>query len=215
MVRAGTTGSSGRTDSATRRPPSDHAAADTTSTRWPRRRRARSRSRHASTTALWDTRSAHMTTHPSPRAEPRMSATRHNPLDDMGGSPHVLSSCGVGGKVTFREFLGVLGARWRIIAVSLLAVIAAAAVQTMLTPAVYTASAKIFLSATQPAGAGTNNQVATYALSADDLARYIDVLNAPSVIEPLRDRLGLEPGTPIAVSAEVGQTSNVMTITAT
>ena len=121
----------------------------------------------------------------------------------------------MGGKVTFREFLGVLGARWRIIAVSLLAVIAAAAVQTMVTPAVYTASAKIFLSATQPPGAGTNNQVVTYALSADDLARYIDVLNAPSVIEPLRDRLGLEPGTPIAVSAEVGQTSNVMTITAT
>ena len=96
--------------------------------------------------------------------------------------------------MTFREFLGVLGARWRIIAVSLLAVIAAAAVQTMVTPAVYTASAKIFLSATQPPGAGTNNQVVTYALSADDLARYIDVLNAPSVIEPLRDRLGLEIG---------------------
>src|SRR3954454_8406366 len=116
-----------------------------------------------------------------------MSRTRHNPLDDMGGCPHVLSSWGQGGKVTFREFLGVLGGRWRIVALSLLAVVAATAVQTMLTPAVYTSTAKIFLSATQPPGAGTS-QVATYAVSADDLARYLDVLNAPSVIEPLRER---------------------------
>ena len=117
--------------------------------------------------------------------------------------------------MTFRELLSVLGARWRIIVVSLLAVVAAAAVQTMLTPAVYTSTAKIFLSATQPSGAGTTTQVATYAVSADDLARYLDVLNAPSVIEPLRERLGLAPGTPLSVSGEVAQTSNIMTITAT
>ena len=52
--------------------------------------------------------------------------------------------------MTFREFLNVLAARWRIIALSLLAVIAATSVQTMMTPAVYTSTAKIFLSATQP-----------------------------------------------------------------
>jgi capsular exopolysaccharide synthesis family protein len=117
--------------------------------------------------------------------------------------------------VTFWEFLNVLGARWRIIAVSLLAVIAATAVQTIMTPAVYTSTAKIFLSATQPPGAGTDNKVATYAVNSDDLARYLDVLNAPSVIEPLRQRLGLAPGTPLSVSGEVAQTSNIMTITAT
>jgi uncharacterized protein involved in exopolysaccharide biosynthesis len=96
--------------------------------------------------------------------------------------------------MTFREFLSVLGARWRIIALSLLVVVAATAVQTMLTPAVYSSTAKIFLSATQPPSAGSGNQATTYAVSTDDLARYLDVLNAPSVIEPLRERLGLAPG---------------------
>lgn len=117
--------------------------------------------------------------------------------------------------MTFREFLNVLAARWRIIALSLLAVIAATSVQTMMTPAVYTSTAKIFLSATQPPDPGTGEQVATYAVNSDDLARYLDVLNAPSVIEPLRARLGLAPGTPLSVAGEVSQTSNIMTITAT
>jgi capsular exopolysaccharide synthesis family protein len=117
--------------------------------------------------------------------------------------------------MTFREFLSVLGARWRITALSLLVVVAATAVQTMLTPAVYSSTAKIFLSATQPPSAGSGNQATTYAVSTDDLARYLDVLNAPSVIEPLRGRLGLAPGTPLSVSGEVAPTSNIMTITAT
>jgi capsular exopolysaccharide synthesis family protein len=117
--------------------------------------------------------------------------------------------------VTFREFLSVLAARWRIVAVSLLAVVAATAVQTMLTPAVYASSAKIYLRATQPASASTNNQVTTYAVSAADLATYLDVLTSPSVIDPLRARLGLAPGTPVSLSGEVSQTSNMMTITAT
>lgn len=132
----------------------------------------------------------------------------------MGRCAYVSSSW-PGGSVTFREFLSVLGTRWRIIALSLLAVVAAAAVQTMLTPAVYSSTAKIFLSATQPPGAGTTNQVTTYAVGTDDLARYLDVLNAPSVIEPLRQRLGLAPETPLSVTGEVSQTSNIMTITAT
>ena len=117
--------------------------------------------------------------------------------------------------MTFREFLSVLGARWRIIALSLLVVVAATAVQTMLTPAVYTASAKIYLRATQPPTAGSGNEVTTYAVSAADLATYLDVLTSPSVMDPLRARLGLAPGTPLSVSGEVSQTSNMMTITAT
>ncbi|KRC87492.1 capsular biosynthesis protein [Terrabacter sp. Root85] len=117
--------------------------------------------------------------------------------------------------MTFREFLGVLGARWRIIAVSLLAVVAATAVQTMLTPAVYTSSSKIYLRATTPASATNNNQVATYAVSAGDLGTYLEVLTSPSVMDPLRTRLGLPAGFPLSVSGDVSQTSNMMTITAT
>ncbi|WP_260439502.1 polysaccharide biosynthesis tyrosine autokinase [Humibacillus xanthopallidus] len=131
----------------------------------------------------------------------------------MGGCSHVLSSW-AGGKVTFREFLNVLVARWRIIALTLLTVIAATAVQTMLTPALYTASAKIYLSATQPANAN-GQKVGAYAIGANDLATYVDVLNAPSVLGPLRQTLGLAPNAPVSVTADVSQTSNMMTITAT
>jgi capsular exopolysaccharide synthesis family protein len=114
--------------------------------------------------------------------------------------------------VTFREFLSVLGARWRIIALSLLAVIAAAAIQTMLTPAMYTASAKIFLSAKDPVSTG-GNEKPTYAIQAGDLNTYLDVLTSPAVTDPLRQRIGLPPGAPLGLSGEVSQTSNMMTIT--
>jgi capsular exopolysaccharide synthesis family protein len=116
--------------------------------------------------------------------------------------------------VTFRDFLTVLGARWRIVVLSLLTVIAATAVQTMLTPAVYTASTKIYLSATEPAGS-TDGKSGTYAIQATDLATYLDVLTSPSVTEPLTQRLGLPAGTPLGLSGEVSQTSNMMTISST
>jgi len=116
--------------------------------------------------------------------------------------------------VTFRDFLSVLGARWRIVVLSLLTVIAATAVQTMLTPAVYTASTKIYLSATEPPSS-TDGKSGTYAIQASDLATYLDVLTSPSVSEPLTQRLQLPPGTPLGLSGEVSQTSNMMTISST
>ena len=80
---------------------------------------------------------------------------------------------------------------------SILAVVAAAAVQTLLTPAVYTASAKIYLSATKPPTAANDSHVGDLrAVSASDLATFVDVLGAPSVIEPLRDALNLPAQAP-------------------
>lgn len=118
-----------------------------------------------------------------------------------------------GGRVTFREFARVLGTRWRIVALSLLAVIGAAAVQTMLTPAVYTASARIYLSATLPSDTPDGEKRAPYSLGPSDLKRYVDVLSSPYVMEPLRERLGVPAGYPLSVTGEVSETSMV-TITA-
>ena len=130
----------------------------------------------------------------------------------MGGCSHVLSSW-AGGKVTFREFLSVLGARWRIIALSVLVAVGAAAVQTMLTPAVYTSSSTIYLSATGPA---TEKEPAygSYIIQASDLKRYVAVLGSSEVLDPLRERLGLAADTPVAVDAAVSDT-NLMVITTT
>ncbi len=116
--------------------------------------------------------------------------------------------------MTFREFLSVLGARWRIIALSLLSVIAATAVTTMLTPATYTASAKIFFSATDPTPQAGKQNV-PFALPASDLTTYLEVLTQPPVTDPLRAKLGLAPGTPLGLSGELAQTAPMMTITST
>ncbi|MEO7449298.1 MAG: polysaccharide biosynthesis tyrosine autokinase [Humibacillus sp.] len=124
---------------------------------------------------------------------------------------------GRGHRVTIRELLSVLAARWRIVALTLLTVIAASAVQTMLTAPVYTATAKIYLSATKPVSTvdGKETGSAPYAIGANDLATYVDVLTAPAVIAPLKASLGLGVGDPLSVSAEVSQTSNMMSITGT
>ena len=119
--------------------------------------------------------------------------------------------------MTFREFLSVLGRRWRIIALSLLAVVAAAAVQTMLTPAVYTASAKIYLSATKPATDGQDGPSATYVAVAPSTSAPMSTSSAsPSVTEPLRERARTSRRQARSTSSgEVSPTSNMLTITAT
>ncbi|MEO7447831.1 MAG: Wzz/FepE/Etk N-terminal domain-containing protein, partial [Humibacillus sp.] len=119
--------------------------------------------------------------------------------------------------MTIRELLSVLAARWRIIALTLMTVVAATAVQTMLTPSVYTATAKIYLAASKPVSTTDGKQTGggVYAISASDLATYVDVLTAPAVIDPLKQSLGLDLRAPLSVSADVSQTSNMMTITAT
>ncbi|MGW5242045.1 polysaccharide biosynthesis tyrosine autokinase [Monashia sp. NPDC004114] len=92
--------------------------------------------------------------------------------------------------------------------------IAATAVQTMLTPATYTASAKIFFSATDPSPQA-GKDAGRAALQASDLTTYLEVLTQPPVTDPLRAKLGLSPGYPLGLSGEVSQNAPMMTITAT
>ena len=122
--------------------------------------------------------------------------------------------------MTLHEFLGVLRTRWRIIAASVLIVLGTAAVMTITTQPVYTASAKVYLSTNAPpapatAGAQRQAERGTYVISRQDLATYAEVLTSPSIMEPLRARLGVAPGTPVDVSAFVSDTTNMLVITAT
>ena len=57
IVRTPVTNVSSPVTSGVGLPPSSQTRADTRTTSWPRLRSSRSRSRHASTTALWDMRS--------------------------------------------------------------------------------------------------------------------------------------------------------------
>ncbi len=118
--------------------------------------------------------------------------------------------------MTLHEFFAVLRNRWRIIAVSVLVVLGTAALMTIRTQPVYTATAKVYLS-TEAAEAtdGKADERGTYVISRQDLATYAEVLTSPSIIEPLRAELGLAPDAPLDVSAFVSETTNMLVITAT
>ena len=115
----------------------------------------------------------------------------------------------------FREFLAVLRARWRTVAACALLVLGATAAYTLTLVPTYTASARVYFSAT----GGTTQQGRTsggaYIITSQDLNTYVEVLRSPSVLEPLRVSLGLPPNTPVNVSASVPPTASVLDITAT
>ena len=114
--------------------------------------------------------------------------------------------------MSLRDFLVVLRARWKVItAVTVLVLAATAAALSSITP-VYTASASFYLAAKD--NSNTAESKGTYVVTTSDLSTYVAVLGSPAVMDPLRKRLGLPPGTPIDVSASVAQTSSILTVTA-
>lgn len=114
--------------------------------------------------------------------------------------------------MSIREFVGVIRTRWKIIVLCLLVVVGATAVMTLQATPVYDANSRIYLSTTRPSE--TQGGGGTFALTRDDLNTFIEVLGSPTVLEPLRAKLGLEPGTPINVSATVSDVSNVLDLRA-
>ena len=113
----------------------------------------------------------------------------------------------------FREFLVVLRARWRMVAACTLIVLGAVAAYTLTQTPTYTASARVYFSAT----GGTQEkqiQQGTFVITSQDLNTYIEVMHSPSVLEPLRVELGLPPGAPLNISASVPPQASVLDITA-
>lgn len=113
--------------------------------------------------------------------------------------------------MTVRDLLGVVRARWRIIALCILVVVGATAVSTMLTTPVYEAHTRIYL-ATVKATEGEPS--GSYAITQKDLNTYVEILGAPAVQDPLREELDLPPGTPLNVSATVAELTNMLDVTA-
>ena len=111
----------------------------------------------------------------------------------------------------FREFVTIMRARWRVIALSLLLVVGVAAAMTILTTPRYTASAKVYLATDAPSGAAQT----AYVITRQDLNTYVEVLKSPAFIQPLADELELEGGAGVSVEGEVSETSNILSLTAT
>ncbi|EWT02785.1 capsular biosynthesis protein [Intrasporangium oryzae NRRL B-24470] len=117
--------------------------------------------------------------------------------------------------MTFREFLSVLRARWRLVAASLLVVLAGTALSTMATTPVYEAVAKVYLSTQKPATAKGDQSDYAVSITRQDLNTFVEVLTSETVLVPLRQRLGLPPGAGVDVSATISELTNVLEIRAT
>ena len=115
----------------------------------------------------------------------------------------------------FRDFLAVLRARWRTVVACALLVLGATAAYTMtLTPS-YTATARVYFSATgRPSGVNPQATVGAIVISSQDLSTFIEVMNSPSVTEPLRQRLNLPASEPLVISASIPAQASVLDITA-
>ena len=112
-----------------------------------------------------------------------------------------------------REFLVVLRARWRTVAACALLVLGAAAAYTLTLVPTYTATTRVYFSAT---GGDQQGQAArgSFVVTAADLNTYVEVLRSPSVLDPLRVTMGLPADAPVNVSASVPPTASVLDITA-
>lgn len=98
--------------------------------------------------------------------------------------------------MTVRDFLNTLRQRWRIVVATMLVVIAAAAWLTLQIQPVYQSGSRVYLLA--------NNQSESanlYNMPAAELETVIQVTTSPIVLDPVREQLGLQPGTMLEVSA--------------
>ena len=116
--------------------------------------------------------------------------------------------------VQFRDFLIVLRNRWRTVAACALLVLGATAAYTLTLTPTFTATARVYFSATGGETTQGQQQRGTYVITSQDLNTYVEVLRSPSVLDPLRTTLGLPPSAPVNVSASVPPTASVLDITA-
>lgn len=114
--------------------------------------------------------------------------------------------------MTIREFVGVIRARWRLVAACVLIVIGATAAATIAMTPVYEATARVYMATTKPS-TGTS-EGGTYVITRQDLNTYVAVMGSPDVQGPLRQRLGLPPNAPVDVEATVSDLSNVLDLQA-
>ncbi|QGF23880.1 polysaccharide biosynthesis tyrosine autokinase [Raineyella fluvialis] len=115
----------------------------------------------------------------------------------------------------FREFLAILGSRWKTVLVSLLLVVAATVATTLRITPTYEATTRVFFSAEATAKTGTNTGGGGYVLTTNDLGTYEQLVSSPVVMDPLRQQLKLAPSTPLNVTAKAATGSPMLDITAT
>lgn len=114
----------------------------------------------------------------------------------------------------FREFLAILGSRWRTVLVSLLLVVAATVATTLRITPTYETTTRVFFSAETAVKTGSTTTTGNYVLTTNDLGTYEELVSSPVVMDPLRQQLKLAPGTPLTVTAKAASSSPMLDITA-
>ena len=114
-----------------------------------------------------------------------------------------------------RELLGVLRTRWRTVSACLLLVVGITAGVTMMTPPVYSSSARVYLTIERPRDALRGDPGGTVVMRYNDLKTLAEVLPSPTVMEPLRAALGLPAGAGVGVSLVISENASVMDVIGT
>ncbi|MFK5633427.1 MULTISPECIES: polysaccharide biosynthesis tyrosine autokinase [unclassified Ornithinimicrobium] len=98
--------------------------------------------------------------------------------------------------MTLRDFFGAMRQRWRIILSTVLVVVAATAYLTLQIRPVYESSSRVYLLASSQTDTAN-----VYDMPAAQRQTIIQVASSPIVLDPVREQLGLAPGTMLQVSA--------------
>jgi len=106
--------------------------------------------------------------------------------------------------VQFRDFLAILGRRWVILVGSVALVLASSVWVTLNMTPTYSATTRIFLTATEGG----------YVVTTQDLGTYVELLGSPVVQDPLRKKLDLAPGTPFNLTAVISENAPILEVTA-
>ena len=110
--------------------------------------------------------------------------------------------CAQGTFVQARELYAIVAKRWRIAVAAFVVVLATTGWVSVRTPPVYEAEARVVLTA----GA---------ALSPQQFTLYLELLDSPVVLEPLRAEVGVAPGTPVTVRGTAAADTGILALTAT
>jgi capsular exopolysaccharide synthesis family protein len=109
-----------------------------------------------------------------------------------------------------RDLWMVLRARWRIVLASVLVVVGIASAITLATPASYTATTRVHLSAT-----GAEDVANLYTMPANEVDTLVQVASSPIVLEPVREQLGISGGRPVVVEVDITSGTTLLDITVT
>jgi succinoglycan biosynthesis transport protein ExoP len=91
--------------------------------------------------------------------------------------------------VDLADYIRVVRKRWRVIAVTVLIAIAIAAVQTLLSTKIYTASTQVFVSTS--GGSDTAQLLQGSSFTQQRVKSYAEIVTTPVVLDPVIDNLGL------------------------